>query len=438
MEGLIKKKTVYLTTLENLFQELTQPPRSISSGGRKLAFLSLLYDVHRVHQFFLQIENNLSKSVDIHNILLYDADVDYNQWHINLNRKFDVSAFYMPDEEEKDADESSVKETLSHLISTLTKSELKGYNIQLADYKLWLESLLTSNANIEYLTLALNESISSLRESLLHIHSRISKHKMNLAEGERLYEYEKKFFISEAESKVVEKFEEWKDSFDENEDALKRNLTGKYRTEMLNLFMSGFLSPRIGAQVETDTTCFDAEFEELRFFNIPQGMDTKLHYSALRELFDYKGHIVVPKTGHIGKYFFKHRKEISVPQRIALFEFIKMIELIEGERKNIDDVSKKKISKLQTDNKNLFNNIIQYEQPEILLEKLHQLIDGRKGADVGCVLLKCLIDGYITRRPTQKEFKSEFTLNGRWTSIHNYMDDNSQNALDRANKIIIF
>ena len=55
MEGLRKKKTVYLETLDNLYQELIQA-RSMSSGGRKLMLLGLLYDVHRVHQFFEQIE----------------------------------------------------------------------------------------------------------------------------------------------------------------------------------------------------------------------------------------------------------------------------------------------------------------------------------------------------------------------------------------------
>ena len=33
---------------------------------------------------------------------------------------------------------------------------------------------------------------------------------------------------------------------------------------------------------------------------------------------------------------------------------------------------------------------------------------------------------------------SEFTLIGSWTAIHNYMNDNSEKALDRANKVIIF
>lgn len=88
--------------------------------------------------------------------------------------------------------------------------------------------------------------------------------------------------------------------------------------------------------------------------------------------------------------------------------------------------------------KSAFYNIVQHGEPTKLVERLHQLIDGRGGADVGSVLLKCIQDGYLTRKPTQKEFTSEFTLKGSWTSIHNYMNDNSENALDRANKIIIF
>lgn len=85
-----------------------------------------------------------------------------------------------------------------------------------------------------------------------------------------------------------------------------------------------------------------------------------------------------------------------------------------------------------------FRHIVVHADVETLMQRLHQLIDGRRGADVVCVLLKCMQDGYISRRPTQKEFVSEFELIGGWKAIHNYMDDNNINALDRANKIIIF
>lgn len=85
-----------------------------------------------------------------------------------------------------------------------------------------------------------------------------------------------------------------------------------------------------------------------------------------------------------------------------------------------------------------FTNIIQYSDKNKILERLHHLIDGNKGADVGATLLKAQLDGYLTRIPTQSEFKSEFTLIGGWSAIHNYMNDNNVNALSKANKIIIF
>lgn len=91
-----------------------------------------------------------------------------------------------------------------------------------------------------------------------------------------------------------------------------------------------------------------------------------------------------------------------------------------------------------SESRSLFHDIVQHENCDKLVERLHQLIDGRKGADVGCVLLKCLLDGYLSRKPKQKEYESEFILVGGWNAIHKYMDDNNENALDRANKIIIF
>lgn len=84
-----------------------------------------------------------------------------------------------------------------------------------------------------------------------------------------------------------------------------------------------------------------------------------------------------------------------------------------------------------------FRDIIQYEDKEKLLKRLHTLIDGKGGADAGSVLLSARLSNYLTRNPTQAEFKSEFELIGSWSAISNYMNDNNQNALDRANRIII-
>lgn len=440
MEGL-HKKTVYLEMLENLFQELMQA-RSMSSGGRKLILLGVLYDLHRVHQFFLQIENNLSESIDIHNILKYDADVDYNQWSVKLDIKFDVKAFYMPDEEENDADAESVKGTLWHVFDTFSRDELKNISCDRTNNVQHLLEILTNDASIDNLVLLLNESIVALRESLLHIHTCISRHRMTNEDGIQLYKHELEYFIQTHESEVIEEFESWKDQFDDNEELVMRNIHGKYNSEMLSLFMSEFLKSRIAAQLETDKSGFEGEMAKLHFVNVPADIDTLLYYSALRELFEYKNDIVVPHPGRIGKFFFKHRKEVDAKQRAALFKFIKMIELIEEEKKPKAEKISTNTEKLQkkefNEESSIFYQIVQHEEPQKLLKRLHQLIDGRKGADVGCVLLKCVQDGYLTRNPKQKEFESEFILRGGWNAIHNYMSDNNENALERANKIIIF
>ena len=86
-----------------------------------------------------------------------------------------------------------------------------------------------------------------------------------------------------------------------------------------------------------------------------------------------------------------------------------------------------------------FINIIQYSDKEALLKRLHELIDGKRGAEVGAVLMNAwFLNPYLTRRPTRTEFESEFELIGSVSAISNYMDDNNQNAVDKANKIVIF
>lgn len=85
-----------------------------------------------------------------------------------------------------------------------------------------------------------------------------------------------------------------------------------------------------------------------------------------------------------------------------------------------------------------FRKLIQHPDPERLIGRLHALIDGQRGAAVGSVLLRCVQQGYLRKCPTQVEFCSEFELIGTWSSIHNYMNENSVKALVRANAIVIF
>lgn len=108
------------------------------------------------------------------------------------------------------------------------------------------------------------------------------------------------------------------------------------------------------------------------------------------------------------------------------------LKLFSQKVKHLQKVEKKKHS---TPN---FLHLILHSEPKKLLERLHQLIDGKSGAEVGAVLLHAQQKGYLSDVPTQAEFESEFALVGKWNAIHNYMNDNNEKALAKANKIIIF
>lgn len=85
-----------------------------------------------------------------------------------------------------------------------------------------------------------------------------------------------------------------------------------------------------------------------------------------------------------------------------------------------------------------FRSIIQYEDKERLLGRLHKLIDGKQGADVGAVLLKAKKEKYLTKCPNEKEYISEFTLVGSWAAIKKYLNTNTPTAEGNADNIVIF
>lgn len=98
-----------------------------------------------------------------------------------------------------------------------------------------------------------------------------------------------------------------------------------------------------------------------------------------------------------------------------------------------------------------FRDLIQYEDPDALLKRLHVLIDGSKRPmDIGLVICNAVHRmNYLKREPGQKEFYSEFPNAGKWGSIRKYFhmydvpDDEEKEEHDRelderASKIVIF
>lgn len=92
-----------------------------------------------------------------------------------------------------------------------------------------------------------------------------------------------------------------------------------------------------------------------------------------------------------------------------------------------------------------FRALIQYGNSEAdkdkLLKRLHYLIDGKSGIDVGSVLLNAWnIKGYLTKKPGKGDYESEFGPidTNKWKAIAKYLDEGNNNALSRANQIILF
>lgn len=87
---------------------------------------------------------------------------------------------------------------------------------------------------------------------------------------------------------------------------------------------------------------------------------------------------------------------------------------------------------------NSFSSLIQHKNKNMVIKRLHELIDGKSGKSVGAVLRKAVVDKLLSRTPTEKEFKSEFVLIGSWRAISNYFDYDKQKVKETVDNVIIF
>lgn len=83
-------------------------------------------------------------------------------------------------------------------------------------------------------------------------------------------------------------------------------------------------------------------------------------------------------------------------------------------------------------------DIIQCEDKEGLVKRLHTLIDGKRGKDIAVVFIRAKIDGLITRYPTKGELSSEFDWKGTWQSIDKVLQRDMNNGVLAATNAIRF
>ena len=100
------------------------------------------------------------------------------------------------------------------------------------------------------------------------------------------------------------------------------------------------------------------------------------------------------------------------------------------------NIQEPKLCKPVTNIEKSIYNIIQCEDKEGFVKRLHILIDGKKGKDIAVVFIRAKIEGLITRYPTKSELYSEFGRNGSWQAISKVLTRDWDNAvLDATNAI---
>ena len=92
-----------------------------------------------------------------------------------------------------------------------------------------------------------------------------------------------------------------------------------------------------------------------------------------------------------------------------------------------------------------FCGIVQHTDKEKVINRLHYLIDGKTGSEVGAILLRAKLDGLLIRVPTKAEFEGEFgklvddensKARSKWEAIRKYMDSENETALNKCSTIM--
>lgn len=99
--------------------------------------------------------------------------------------------------------------------------------------------------------------------------------------------------------------------------------------------------------------------------------------------------------------------------------------LIRGNMPNSDEQeSAKPICASSNNTTKSIYNIIQCEDKEAFVKRLHTLIDGKGGKAVAVVFYRALEEGYITKYPSQGIYESEFGVIGKskWEAIRKHFD----------------
>ena len=112
--------------------------------------------------------------------------------------------------------------------------------------------------------------------------------------------------------------------------------------------------------------------------------------------------------------------------KIALREYLEA----KGETSNSGNTHKKNQSAKKV---MMFRDIVQGKNEKDkndIIKRLHGRIDNKGGKLVALYLLKAMDLELISKRPTEKEFETEFTTCGKWHSISTYLNPNKRKKIE--------
>lgn len=280
-----------------------------TTGGLKCTLYGILCDIQGTHQYFEGILTAIKNNIYHCDALDYDYDVDYSEWgsdkHLNL---IIDSTNRMPKGTGLCTDISGMKNNITDFLNSISEEELLQ-QVQV--------------------------HIDAFKALLREIHVSLQNFHPDLSNGKVLFLELQNQFEQEHGAEAMDNFTAWKDNLDNEDAVVKSHLQGKSMKEMLTMFNSGVLNVKFRTQDEVDTGQYQSEIDAMQTSLIPKDMDFNRLYSALRELTDYTGGVLIPKMHSLGNYFYYHRKEINHRMRNSFLYYLYMMKLIiqEGEKK---------------------------------------------------------------------------------------------------------
>lgn len=158
--------------------------RAVSSGGLKLAFLYVLYDVQRLREMFAQVKDQVKNSNETYELLEIDEDVEYSEWARKL-RTFDTKIYFVAEDQAHSRELKNIKKSLWGVADSLVT--LPGEkDIDKEEFVRKMEALLWDRVGDEHLRQTLSKHLGELCKELEGIANEMYQRKLTKADGEKL------------------------------------------------------------------------------------------------------------------------------------------------------------------------------------------------------------------------------------------------------------